>query len=204
MTTITVLSFVSLDGVVQAPSYPDEDTTGEFGHGGWHSRYLEQRSMRWVLENLAEADGFLFGRRTYDSFAAHWPGAGPAEKPLADHFNTKPKHVVSQTLREPLGWEHSHLVDGGNVRESLTRLVQENLGALYVLGSTRVVHELSAADLVDEYRLMVDPIILGGGKRLFDSTGPSRALSLADHHVVDTGAMLLRYVRSNARNPSHR
>jgi RibD C-terminal domain len=101
---VIVTEWMSLDGVVQAPGAADEDTTGGFQHGGWHLRYFEDLSQRWVVENLTAAGGFLFGRRTYERFAAHWPNASGEEQVVAQPLNTKPRYVASRTLTEPLGW----------------------------------------------------------------------------------------------------
>ena len=112
MRKVIVSEWMSLDGVVQAPAYADEDSSGGFKHGGWHLRYFEERSMSWVVETINRAGGFLFGRRTYDVFAAHWPNASPEEQMLAQPLNALPKYVASRTLKEPLAWQNSTLLDG--------------------------------------------------------------------------------------------
>jgi dihydrofolate reductase len=104
MRKVIVNEWMSLDGVVQAPGAPDEDTTGGFEHGGWHLRYFEDMSQKWVVENLAEAGGFLLGRRTYEILGAYWPTAPQEQQPVAQPLNTKPKYVASTTLSEPLEW----------------------------------------------------------------------------------------------------
>jgi dihydrofolate reductase len=103
---------VTLDGVVQAPGAPDEDTRGGFKHGGWQLPYFDDLSMKWMLGNLIDAGGFLLGRRTYEGFASHWPNASDEEQPMAEPLNTKPKYVASTTLTEPLEWENSTLLKG--------------------------------------------------------------------------------------------
>src|SRR5258706_1385396 len=108
---VIVFDWMSLDGVVQAPAYSDEDTSGGFKHGGWHAQYFEERSMKWLAENLNGAGGFLLGRRTYQVFAAHWPKASQEEQTLAQPLNTLPKYVASRTLQEPLVWQNSRLLD---------------------------------------------------------------------------------------------
>lgn len=112
MRKVIASEWMSLDGVVQAPINADEDTTGGFKHGGWHRRYFEEVAMKWVVENVTQAGGFLLGRRTYDLFAAHWPEASVEEQTLAVPMNTLPKYVASRTLKEPLRWQNSHLLRG--------------------------------------------------------------------------------------------
>ena len=106
MTKVIVLEFMSLDGVVQAPSYADEDTSGGFAHGGWHRQYLEERAMKWVVDTVSSAGGFLFGRRTYEGFAAAWPSR---EGEFADLFNSMPKYVVSTTL-DSADWNNTTIL----------------------------------------------------------------------------------------------
>jgi dihydrofolate reductase len=112
MRKVIVNEWMSLDGVVQAPGAADEDTTGGFEHGGWHLRYFDDLSRRWVAENLTGAGGFLLGRRTYENFAAHWPKASEEEQALAQPLNTLPKYVASTTLAEPLVWQNSRVLQG--------------------------------------------------------------------------------------------
>src|SRR5690348_15285597 len=110
MRTIVVQEFMSVDGVAQAPGASEEDTAAGFAHGGWHMGYLDDMSREWIVGCLAGADGYLLGRRTYEIFAGYWPNAPDEEKVVADPLNTKPKYVVSGTLTEPLGWQHSTVV----------------------------------------------------------------------------------------------
>ena len=112
MRKVVVDEWMSLDGVVQAPGAPEEDATGGFQHGGWHLRYFDEMSQKWVLEYLTEAGGFLLGRRTYESFAGYWPNASEEEQPVAQPLNKKPKYVASTTLSEPLEWENSSVLHG--------------------------------------------------------------------------------------------
>ena len=110
MRKVIVNEFMTLDGVVQGPSSPQEDSTGGFAQGGWHARHTADETFRrWVVENLASAGGFLFGRRTYEIFATHWPNAGPEQRALAEPLNARPKYVASTTLTAPLGWQNSTL-----------------------------------------------------------------------------------------------
>jgi dihydrofolate reductase len=192
MRKVVVDEWMSLDGVVQAPGAPDEDTTGGFQHGGWHLRYFDEMSQKWVLEYLTEAGGFLFGRRTYESFAGYWPNASEQEQPVAQPLNSKPKYVASTTLSEPLGWENSSVLRG-DAAEAVSALKQEDGDDLHVMGSTRLVRTLIERDLVDEFRLMIDPVVLSGGKRLFPDDGALRPLRLVDSNVTTTGAILATY-----------
>jgi dihydrofolate reductase len=192
MRRLIVQEWMTLDGVVQAPGAEDEDTSGGFKHGGWHLRYFDDASMAWVLDNLTEAGGFLLGRRTYEAFASHWPDASEEEQPLARPLNTKPKYVATRTLTDPLAWGHSTTLKG-DVAEAVAGLKQENGGDLLVIGSTALVRTLIEYDLIDEYRLMIDPLVLGGGKRIFPDGGVGRPLRLVDSQVTTTGAIVATY-----------
>jgi dihydrofolate reductase len=201
MRKVIVLEFMSLDGVVQAPSYADEDRSGGFAHGGWHRQYLEERAMKWVVDTVSSAGGFLFGRRTYEVFAAHWPQASPEEQVLAQPLNTRPKYVASRTLKAPLAWQGSTLLDDP-VAESVATLRVQDGGNLVVVGSPQLAAALLAHDLVDELRLMIDPVILGGGKRFFGDDGACRRLALASSEATPTGATLATYLRSRSDAPA--
>lgn len=187
--------WMTLDGVVQAPGAPDEDTSGGFRYGGWHLRYFDTVSQGWVLDGLTAAEAFLFGRRTYDNFAAHWPKAGEEEQVIARPLNNKPKYVASRTLTAPLAWENTTLLDGDAV-PAVARLRDRRGGELHLVGSAELARTLIGADLVDELRIMLDPVLLGAGKRLFPSDGRLRAWRLADSVVTSTGALLLTYARA--------
>jgi len=193
MRKVIVIEWMSLDGVVQAPGAPDEDTTGGFEHGGWHLRYFDPMSQQSVVENLNEAGGFLLGRRTYENFAGYWPNASEDEQVVAQPLNTKPKHVASTTLTEPLEWQNSTLLQG-DVARAVAALKREDGADLHVIGSTVLVQTLIEHDLVDEYRLMIDPLVVGGGKRIFPDDGALRPLRLVDSKVTTTGAILATYV----------
>jgi dihydrofolate reductase len=186
--------FMSLDGVAQAPGGADEDTSGGFRHGGWHMGYMQdERAQQWALASIVEAGGFVLGRRTYEIFAAYWPSASEEEQVIAEPLNTKPKHVASTTLTEPLEWQNSTLL-AGDVAAAITALKQEDGGDLHVIGSTELVRSLIDHDLVDEFRLMIDPVMLGGGKRIFGDDGSLRPLRLVNSEVASTGAFLATYV----------
>ncbi len=192
MRRVIVNEFVSLDGVVQAPGGADEDRSGGFEHGGWHLRYFDDLSQKRVLESIVEAGGFLLGRRTYEIFAAYWPNAPEEEQVIAEPLNTKPKYVASTTLTEPLAWQNSTLLEG-DLAQGVAALKQEEGADLHVIGSTELVRMLIEHDLVDEFRLMIDPVLLGGGKRIFREDGSLRPLRLVDSEVTSTGAILATY-----------
>jgi dihydrofolate reductase len=197
MTKVIVNEWMTLDGVAQSPGAADEDTTGGFEHGGWHLRYFDDISQNKVVENLTEAGGFLLGRRTYEIFAAYWPNAPEEEQAVAQPLNTRPKYVASTTLSEPLEWQNSVVLQG-DLAEAVAALKQEEGADLHVIGSTKLVKTLIEHDLVDEYRLMIDPVVVGGGKRIFGDDGVLRPLRLVDSHVTTTGAILATYA------PEHR
>jgi dihydrofolate reductase len=197
MRKVIANEFMSLDGVVQAPGAADEDTDGGFAHGGWHLRYFDDLSQERVLKGIVEAGGFLLGRCTYEIFAAYWPNAPQEEQVIAEPLNTKPKYVASRTLTDPLEWQNSTLLDG-DVTEAVAALKREQGGDLHMIGSTALVQTLLEHDLVDELRLMIDPVTLGGGKRLFRDDGELRSLRLVNGEVTTTGAILATYARATA------
>ena len=186
MRKVIACEWMSIDGVVQAPVYADEDTSGGFKHGGWHLRYFEDVALKWVVDNVSQAGGFLLGRRTYDMFAAHWPKAPDEEQALAVPLNTLPKYVASRTLEEPLRWQNSQLLQG-EMAAAVAALKREGGKDLLAIGSTELVHALIACDLVDELRLMIDPVILGGGKRFLRDDGVRRPLRLVASEVTSKG-----------------
>ena len=192
MRKVIVNEWMSLDGVVQAPGAPDEDTSGGFEHGGWHLGYFDDLAQKWVVEGLTRAGGFLLGRRTYEIFAAYWPTAPEEEQVLAEPLNTLPKYVASTTLTEPLEWQNSTLLQG-DVAEAVAALKQEGDDEVHVIGSSELVQTLIAHDLVDELRLMIDALVLGGGKRIFRDDSARRPLRLVDGQVTTTGAILATY-----------
>jgi dihydrofolate reductase len=186
--------WMSLDGVVQSPSGPDEDAGDGFRHGGWHMRYFEPVSQQWVLDGLHAATAFLYGRRTYEAFAAHWPTAGPEEQMVAEPINSKPRYLASRTLRDPLPWSGSSVLEGDAVT-AVAKLRAQGDGELHVVGSADLVRRLLAADQIDELRLMIDPVLLGSGKRLFPTTRDLTTWRLASSVATSTGALLTTYAR---------
>lgn len=190
MRKLIVVEFLSLDGVMQAPGAPDEDTEGGFQHGGWQIPYFDEALGATAAEGMAATDAYLFGRKTYEIMAAYWPTA-PNDDPYAEHLNTNPKYVASKTLQR-VEWQNSTLIKG-DVVEEVAKL-KERLGKnITVLGSGDLVQTLIENDLVDEYSLMVFPIVLGSGKRLFRNAAQARKLSLVDCKTTSTGGLILTY-----------
>jgi dihydrofolate reductase len=183
---------MSLDGVVQAPGAPEEDTSGGFAHGGWHMPYMDETAQNAVLDGLTQAGGFLLGRRTYEILAAYWPNASEEEEVVAEPLNTLPKYVASTTLSEPLAWQNSTLLEG-DLAEAVRSLKREDGGDLQVIGSSQLAKTLFEHDLVDELRITIDPLLLGGGKRIFPNDGARRTLRLVDSAVTTTGAIMATY-----------
>jgi dihydrofolate reductase len=192
MRRVIVNEFMSLDGVVQAPGAADEDTSGGFEHGGWHLRYLEELSQQRILDGIVGAGGFVLGRRTYEILAGYWPNAPAEEQVIAEPLNAKPKYVASTTLSDPLGWQNSTVLQG-DVAEAVAELKQEDGADLHVIGSTQLVRTLIQHDLVDRFWLMIDPLVVGGGKRLFPEDGALRPLRLVDSEMTSTGAIIATY-----------
>lgn len=192
MRKIVVNEWMTLDGVVQAPGYADEDTAEGFAHGGWHLRHFDDASRKWVVAGYEQAGGFLFGRRTYEQLASYWPDAAEEEQAVAVPLNTLPKYVASMKLKDPLEWQNSAVLQG-DVPKAVAALKRGKGDDLHVIGSTELVRALIEHDLVDEFRLMIDPIVVGGGKRIFRDDGVLRSMRLVDHQVTSTGAMLATY-----------
>lgn len=190
MRKLTVIDFLSLDGVMQAPGQPDEDTEGGFKHGGWAVPYHDESLAESVAASMAATDAYLFGRKTYDKFAAYWPTA-PREIPFTDHLNSTAKYVVSKTLKDP-DWHNSTVIDG-DVAEEVRSLKQQPGKNIAVLGSGDLVQTLIQNDLVDEYFLTVYPLVLGGGKRLFRDDEQLRRLELIGSDTTNTGGVVLTY-----------
>jgi dihydrofolate reductase len=191
MPKLIVSEFLTLDGVMQAPGDPNEDRSGGFDQGGWQLAYFDDAIGSAVMEVLAVTGGFLLGRRTYEIFAAHWPNQ-PADDPLAGTFNDLPKYVASTTLTEPLAWQNSTLIRG-DVAAEIARLKQQPGEAIQVIGSGELVQTLIRHDLVDEYRLMIHPLVVGTGRRLFREQLPPVRLRLVDSKPTTTGVLILTY-----------
>lgn len=190
---IVLSDFVSLDGIVQAPGGEEEDTDGGFAHGGWSMPFFDPDVMGPVLgEVMDETDALLFGRRTWQTMAAAWPER--AGDPFADRMNAIPKYVVSSTLTDDdLTWKNTTRLPGDGAVEAVRALKDVDGRVLQVMGSSQLAHTLIGADLVDEYRLMVEPILLGGGKRLYPDDGQARPLQLVSTAVTSTGVHICTY-----------
>lgn len=187
--------FISLDGVVQAPGGPGEDADGGFAHGGWSHPYFDEAVMGPIFANAAKTTGaLLFGRRTWEGMAAAWPEQ--ADDPFADHMNRVAKYVVSRTLSQvDLHWNNSTLLPTEDVAREVADLKNVVDGDIQVLGSSQLVRYLMSHDLVDELTLMIEPILLGGGKRIFPDDGVARALELKDLKQTSTGVLVATYAR---------
>jgi dihydrofolate reductase len=188
---LVVAEFLSLDGVMQAPGQPDEDREGGFEHGGWQRPYFDDVAGQRIGASMAQTGSFLFGRRTYENMAAFWP-TQPDDDPFAKILNGLPKYVASTTLSEPLAWERSTLLHG-DVAKAVAELKEGEGGNIVVLGSGGLVQTLYENDLVDEYALMINPIVLGGGKKLFRDL-PMKTFKLADSETTSTGVVMATYV----------
>lgn len=192
MPKLVVSEFLTLDGVMQGPGDPNEDRSGGFEQGGWQLPFFDDVFGRTIMDGFANSGGFLLGRKTYEIFAAYWPNQS-ADDPLAGTMNRLPKYVVSTTLQEPLLWQNSTLV-GGSVEGEIAKLKDRPGKEIQVIGSGELVQTLATHDLVDEYRLMIHPIVLGNGKRLFREGGTPVHLRLVDTKPTTTGVLLLTYV----------
>jgi dihydrofolate reductase len=167
MPKIVVNAFLTLDGVMQAPGGPDEDPEGGFLHGGWQGPLSEEAIGRLIVEGMADADGFLLGRKTYDIFSNYWPKITDPDDPIATTLNSRPKYVLSRSLQH-VAWNNSSLIKGDVVAE-VQKLRQQPGRTIHTWGSTDAMQTLLKNDLIDEYRLFIFPLVLGSGKRLFGS-----------------------------------
>ncbi|HEV3402320.1 MAG TPA: dihydrofolate reductase family protein [Acidimicrobiales bacterium] len=190
---IILSDFMSLDGVVQAPGGRKEDTDGGFQHGGWSMRFFDPDAMGPVIDEVMQTtEALLFGRRTWQGMAAAWPGR--AGDPFADRMNEIPKYVASRTLtQDDLHWSSSTLLPPEDAIGAVRQLRAQEGGGLQVMGSASLAPQLINNDLVDEYRLMIEPIVLGGGKRLFPDDGRARRLELVSTSTSSTGVLICAY-----------
>lgn len=190
---IVVSEFMSLDGVCQAPGGPEEDRDGGFEHGGWSLPFFDPEVMGAAIgEGFGATEALLFGRRTWAGMAKAWPERAGDE--FADAMNAIEKHVVSSTLTEAdLTWSNSHLVPADGALDAIRALKARDGGNLQVMGSLTLARSLLAADLVDELLLMIEPVTLGGGKRLFPEDGSGRPMELVRHEVASTGVLICTY-----------
>jgi len=191
MRKVVVLSFISLDGVMQAPGGPDEDTSGGFQYGGWTVPYGDDLSGTLLVKQMSGLYDLLLGRKTYDIFAAYWPQRTGA---IADPFNKATKYVVSASAPK-LTWEKSLLIDG-NVVAKLKELKQQDGPMLQVHGSGSLIQTLLKNDLVDELWLKIFPVTLGTGKRLFAEGTVPAAFELMESQTSPSGVIFANYKRS--------
>ena len=198
---IVLSDFISLDGVVQAPGGREEDTSGGFSHGGWSMPYFDVEAMGSAIDEvMQETDALLFGRRTWQTMAAAWPDR--AGDPFADRMNAIPKYVATRTLTQAdLDWSNSTLLPGGDVVAAIRDLEAQEGRDIQVMGSSQLAQTLISNDLVDEYRLMIEPVVLGGGKRLFPDDGRSRPLRLVSTTTSSTGVQICTYRPASTVTP---
>ncbi|MDF0372061.1 MULTISPECIES: dihydrofolate reductase family protein [Streptomyces] len=189
---IVISEFMSLDGVVQAPGGPEEDTDGGFAQGGWSHPFFDEVVGGAFDTALKDADALLFGRRTWQTMAGAWPER--AGDPFADRMNSIPKHVVSSTLREDeLTWSGTTLVPGATALDRIRELRAAEGRDLLVMGSPTLARTLLHEGLADELRLMIMPVIVGGGKTIFPGDGALRPLSLVSTAISGTGVHVCTY-----------
>ena len=187
MSKITVFTNLTLDGVMQAPGRPDEDTRDSFEHGGWAAPYAP---MQDVGDALSFTGALLFGRRTYEDFYSFWPKQ--KDNPFTEILNNVQKYAASTTLEEPLSWSNSTLLKG-DATKTVSKLKQEQEIDLLVFGSGVLVQSLMRANLIDEYVLLIHPLILGSGRRLFSDGGAYAALNLRDSKITSKGVVISTY-----------
>ena len=193
MRQLAIVEFVTLDGVMQGLAGSDEDRESGFEHGGWGAPYGDEVLGRQAGQGLGQTSAYLFGRRTYEHMAAHWPNE-PDDDPIAASLNATPKYVVTRTLRQ-LDWTGSHVL-AGDVTEEVQKLKAEGEGFITVLGSGVLVQTLIADDLVDVYRIFIHPLVLGTGTRLFGETPRPCRLRLVECTPTTTGVLLCNYERT--------
>jgi dihydrofolate reductase len=201
MREITVFNSVTLDGVTQAPGRPDEDTRGGFANGGWAAPYMDEVMGRVAAEGMAGPGALLLGRRTYEDFHGFWPHQ--TDNPFTEVLDNTRKYVASRTLREPLPWRNSTLLEG-DAAEAVARLKEQPGEDLTVLGSGELVQSLRRRDLVDRYVLLIHPLVLESGRRLFPDGGPASTLRLVGSVPTTTGVVIATYQPVTSREGAAR
>ena len=187
MSKVVVLTNLTLDGVMQGPARPDEDRRGGFEHGGWAAPYA---AMEATGNNFASAGALLFGRRTYENFYAVWPKQ--TNSPYTEFLNTIQKYVASTTLKEPLPWSNSTLLKG-DAAQAVSQLKQQPGKDLLIMGSGELIQSLMRANLIDDYVLLIHPLVLGSGRRLFPDGGAAATLRLVATSTTDKGVVIATY-----------
>lgn len=194
MSRVVVFTNLTLDGVMQAPGRPDEDRRGGFEHGGWAAPYAAMMEAGGLVGTPGEAGdeggGLLFGRRTYEDFHGFWPNQ--PDNPFSAVLDNSPKFVASTTLEEPLPWMNSTLLKG-DAAKAVADLRQEPGGDLLIFGSGVLVQSLMRHNLVDDYVLLIHPLVLGSGRRLFRDAGAGATLRLIDSKTTTTGVLIAKY-----------
>ncbi len=190
MRKVVVFTSLTLDGVMQAPGRPDEDPRDGFEHGGWAAPYNDPVMGAVAAEGMANAGPLLLGRRTYEDFFSFWPHQ--TDNPFTEVLDNALKYVASTTLEEPLPWRNSTLLEG-DAAEAVAGLKRQPGKDLVVLGSGDLVQSLRRRNLVDEYVLLIHPLVLGSGRRLFPDGGASAALRLVDTKTTTTGVVIATY-----------
>jgi dihydrofolate reductase len=193
MRKVVVINNVTLDGVMQAPGRPDEDVRGSFAQGGWALPYNDSVMSQAMGARMSRGGPLVLGRRTYEDFVSFWPSQH--DNPFTDVLNNVRKYVASRTLAEPLPWSNSTLLEG-DAADAMAGLKQEPGQDLTVLGSGELVRSLMQRNLVDEYVLLIHPLVLGSGRRLFGGDGSYAALRLADCTTTTTGVVIATYRQS--------
>lgn len=191
---LVLMEFLSLDGVCQGPGAPDEDTSDGFTRGGWFVPFLEQTFMQTVTAWVGQADAFLFGRRTYESFARDWPKMDDPNDPIASKMNGLPKHVASTSLKEA-PWGPSKILSG-SITAQVADLKERPGRELQIHGSGRLAHSLLTAGLIDEFRLVVAPVVLGQGRKLFPDGMPPAGFKLVNVEATPAGLAVHIYERA--------
>jgi dihydrofolate reductase len=194
MRTIVILSFITLDGVMQAPGGPEEDTTGEFRHGGWVAGYFDDFLGKVMGEQMSKPFDLLLGRKTYEIFASYWPYADTNDDPIAARINNANKYVASKTLKK-LSWSNSELIKG-DVAKEVKRLKEQDGPQIQIHGSGDLIQTLLKHDLVDELWLKIFPATLGGGKRLFAEGTIPASFRLLECKNSPNGVIVATYKRA--------
>jgi len=190
MSKIVVFNSVTLDGVMQAPGRPDEDLRGGFRHGGWAVPYSDPEMGKAAGESMATSGALLLGRRTYEDFYKVWPNR--TDNPFTEVLNNAPKYVASTTLKEPLPWMNSILLKGG-VPKAVAELKAQPGKDLVVLGSGELIQTLMQYNLIDQYMLLIHPLVLGSGRRLFRDGSTFTKMRLVDTRPTTTGVLIATY-----------
>ncbi len=193
MRTVLVLNHVTLDGVMQAPGRPDEDTRGGFEHGGWAVADSDSAQGQMIREGILRPTDLLFGRRTYEDFFSVWPNR--RDNPYSEALDNARKYVASRTLEEPLPWKNSTLLRG-DAADAVAELKAEAGNDLLIMGSGVLIDALARRGLIDEYLLFIHPVVLGTGRRLFNDGGANAKLALVKCAPTTTGVIFAAYRRA--------